>query len=519
MVLAICLTLFVLGLVTTHHVRPYNSDDVSWQNILLTWHPFSGEQVTLGSSDNFVDKLPIFMLFNQILEPTRSAILIESAILGVIGFSLFYVSSIYFLAKAKIKLTYINLLPFVWLASFGHSFSQLYLLPDWRGFELGFAFALIALVAKACSLESVSFRSPKIVVATLFASVLSGIIIYSDPYFLYFTLAPLVIAVIVLAIFKKIGLRVFGLILAGFVLAYLSSKLTEVISHSAGIKLATEYPVQFVNFDQLPSNIWHAVHSVLIIFGADFFGRPPFSAVTIAYIVNAILLALIIRYLYVTGQTSKNLPRLDPAKCWRLYFALLCLLVFTLYSVSTVQDGTSTYRYFIIFVLSSVLLLSLVMGQLRDKRILACLLILASLLNIGVMIKSPNTYPMPGASGNNHNQVNYDIIKTVKDENLSKGYANYWQGAINTYLSKNKITFLPAYCFNGQALKFHWLIDESTFSRKADRTFYLYDPLLPITANCTPDEVRKHFGKPAETLTVDGKTLYIYEYDISSKLK
>lgn len=267
------LLIFVVTLALTHKARGYTSDDVSWQNILHDWQPFSGKQVTLGASDNFVSKIPFFYVFENLFSAGRKLLFLQSAVLAVLGFTAYYFSVAYFLVKAKVKLTYSNLLPFAWLASFGYSFSQLYLNPIWRGYEMGISFAVFALTAAYFSKAIDPFSSWLAKLATGALVALFGLMIYSDPYFLFFAIGPVAIFSLVLWYFKKISLQQTMAILAISVISIIISRVVHLITVKAGIRMATAFPIEFASFERLFPNVAQSVHSTLILFGADFTGK------------------------------------------------------------------------------------------------------------------------------------------------------------------------------------------------------------------------------------------------------
>lgn len=525
-VFAICLALFTINLALTHRIRPYNSDDVAYQNIVITWHPFSGKIATLGSSDNFVDKIPVYILFGKLFGESRKVLFVESGIFALLGFTLFYTSSLYFMKKARIALTYRNLLPFLWLASFGHEFSQLYLNPSWRGFETGLSFAVLVLVAMLFYREIDPLKSWRTKLVTVFATLGIGIIIYSDPYFVYFTVAPVIVFAITLFAKRIISKSQLAILGGCVVLSYVFAKATALLTYESGLRMATSYPVQFVTFDQLGNSLVQTLHSILIIFGAQPFGRSPFSGSAVSALLDlALAISIFVVAYRLWRQRKFNKDRTTALQQgWRLFFALVGMSVVVLYAFSTVADGVNTYRYFIILVLSGTLALALSLGSglftKRTRYAMSVILLLAIILNMGVAVRDTYVFPMPGAIGNNKNVVNFDLIQTIKANGLTKGYANYWQAGINTYLSHDSINFLPAYCSGSTVMKFHWLIAEDQFNQPAQRSFFIFDPTAPVaaTSDCSQAQIVAQLGTPSKTLVIDGKTIYIFPYDISKKL-
>jgi len=307
----------------------------------------------------------------------------------------------------------------------------------------------------------------------------------------------------------------------GILLSLMVAKMASFLTIKAGIQLSTNYPVQFINFDSLSSNILQSLHSILIIFGADFFGRPVLDIITFSALANVSLIAFIVyRAKGLSFPVRSSVSDLKLPHFWNVFFALLSLLVAGLYILSTVSDGVNTYRYFIMFVLAMVLLFALIVGSIKNgKRLLVGFLAFAICLNIMASVHDKYVFSLPASSQNGSNRANFDIINRLKSHGLVKGYANYWQGAINTYLSKNTINVLPIYCRDGAVREFHWLIQDSHFEQHTTNSFYIFDPSLPPNANCTPDDTLRAFGPPNVTEQVDGRTIFIYDYDIANRIQ
>lgn len=518
---AVSIIILLATLVLVHLIRPYNSDDVSWQNILFTWQPFNGHQVALGSSDNFVNKIPFFALFDQLFTAGRKTLLLQSSVLAVAGFTSFYIACTYFLRKAKVTLNYTTLLPFVWLSSFGYSFAQLYLLPIWRGFEAGLSFLIFMLVAMVFYGEVSPLKTIKSKLLTLLAAATCGLLIYSDPFFLYFTFGPIALFTLVLLLFKKIQKSQAFVMYGVLALAVVFAKITDIVTIKAGVKMVASYPLQFISFDKLLSNIELTIQSILTIFGANFFGQAVVSLLAISAGINAILLGYLSYKAFILTRNSWRLrQKISLSQWWLLFFGALFLIIPVIYGISTVAVDLNTYRYFIIFTLISTLLLSFTLTtQQKQVRLATTVLLVAAIvLNIGVSIRGIPGYLQPGAQGNERNKVNFALIDAVRNKGLIKGYGNYWQANINTYLTGGKVQFLPVLCGNGHTGQFRWLIDQENFTKPADKTFYIVDPDLHEPPTCTSQQVAQQFGTPQEVIQVGNKTIYIYDYDISSRM-
>ena len=522
-ILAVSLVLIMFNLVLVYHNRSYNSDDVSWQNILLTWRPFSGHKAFLGGSDNFIIKAPLFALFGHFFAPSRRLLLLESGVFASAAFMLFYGSSLYFLKKLKVRLTYVNLLPFLWFASFGFFTARLYLNPILRNFELGLAFVAFVLAAKIYYGEINVWGSLLAKVTTLLSCAIAGLLIYNDPYFLYFTLVPVVVLFILLYVLKKLERAKLLALLGIAVASLLFSKLIAHLAIKAGVVLLFKEPAKFVSFDALSSNVTLAAQGTLNLFGANFFGQLAASLVAVSALLNFGILAFIFYRIWIlkrAGWSAKG--ELSPYLLWSGFFGCLSLFVLAVYTFSSLAVDIGTYRYLIMMAFSSVLFLAIVISSLKKGRlVLAGVITAAILFNLAAAINGSRSSlgDQAGALINKPNSLNFQIIDALGAKGLTKGYAPYWDGNINSYLSGGHIAFLPISCFEGQKTEIiQFLIDQSQVSRPASRSFYVIDPDLSSPATCTQQQVVAQFGQPAEKFKLSDKTIWLYNYDIVSKM-
>jgi hypothetical protein len=512
----LCLILMSYNLVHTYHLRPFNSDDVFWQTIIQTWHPHNAGTVTLGNSSIYVDKIPFFALFDHLFASSRRVLLMEAGLAALAGFSLFYWSGIYFLQKAKAKLNYVTLLPFIWLTSLGYVFSELFLNSNWRGFQLGLSFAVFALVATICNKDLV-FKSSWSKILLALGAIYAGLQIYSDPYFLYFTIGPVVIVGCLLFILRKINARQTALILGSVLVALLSAKLFGHLFTDLGIRTTTSYPMEFVQFENLWTNFSGSLHSIIIIFNADFFGRG-LKLSTFGVLLNFALLSFMV-YKACSALRTKDKDGFTLNKSWSMLFAGVALLIFLAYTLSTLNLGIVTYRYFLMFELLLVLIFSLWLGVMKNgllKVALVFIILTAVVLNLAVTSFTPQDANRFEVLENRGNSLNYRIIDLLKTRGLTKGFANYWDANINTYFADSKVDFLPSVCQGKDAKKWHWLINDDAFNTSKAKTFYLLNPDVP--AACTTKDVANQFGPPEDILYIGDKKIYIYNYDISSRM-
>jgi hypothetical protein len=512
-----------INLVSTYYMRPFTSDDVFWQVILRTWHPFNGSTVTLGNSSIYIDKIPLFDFFIHFFKPSRRVLFDESAIGLGLGFTSYYAAAIYFLKKSGAKLSYITLAPFVWLSSFGYEFILLYLNPNWRGFQIGISFGVFALAASMI-FGDLKIKSVLAKILLVLGAAFAGLQTYSDPYFLYFTIAPIILLLIILAFAKKIPRARFKPVIISILLALIFAKLIGAVSTAAGVRTALDYPAQFVSFDSLPGNFTGAINSILVIFGADFFGQKVSRPHTILALLNFLLLvfASYIACSLLLKARHVKLRSLPFDKLWQTFFAFVGLMVFVTYIISTLTEGTATYRYFLMLVLLFVMILAIELSLLTKpihQYIFVAILLIASFMNLAYTQYSYHYNVPEAALVNKANYQNYLFIQAVSGKGYTKGYANYWQGNINSYLSGGNVSFLPSICYGGtETKKFHWLINDAAFYKPASKSFYLEDPDIAAPSTCDVKYLLKQFGTPISTQQIGDKTILYYNYDITSKI-
>lgn len=144
------------------------------------------------------------MFFESIFAPSRSLILFEAWFITILTFVSAYFASVYFMRKLKLRINIASLLPFIWLASFGYPLVQNYLNSDWRTLEVGIAMLTFMLVAAICFDDFMPLRNVRNKLLSVLAILYVGLVSYSDPYFLIFTLGPVLIFTVLLFALKRI---------------------------------------------------------------------------------------------------------------------------------------------------------------------------------------------------------------------------------------------------------------------------------------------------------------------------
>ena len=206
---------------------------------------------------------------------------------------------------------------------------------------------------------------------------------------------------------------------------------------------------------------------------------------------------------------------------------LILCFIFTLaaYLFSTQPSDLTTSRYliFIFFLLPLGICycISKLSKNLLSLGFCVCLII-CSLVNF---IYINFTFYQIGKS--QPYQQNNIIINTVQKYGLNYGYTSYWNAAINTYLSGNKIKFRQILCTHHYVYPYFWLSSDRWYevNKEITKNFILIDftgNLTPELKGCSLSDITRQFGKPDKIesiLTNKGNfSLLLYNHNIASEL-
>jgi hypothetical protein len=514
----------------TYRIHPFDSDDVILQNALLYWKPFHHISYFGDAGASYVDRLPLYWLVGRILSPGRHALFADGAILTMGNFVLFYWSAIYLLKKAGLKLTYLTLLPFIWMNTFGYAVTELFVETSMHNIEVGIILAICVMTTKIYYGEFHPLASLRNIIFTILCGFLLGCVIVGDRYTVYYGLLPILAYAAVgflyiqrSAIRKRIGL-LFGVLILGFAFA----ALVQLVFSKAGIVfmdgVGARTP-QFVEYSLFFPSVGGTIFNLSVIFNANFWGNNVISLITIDAILNVALLLVILRAAVLrfrsnaTGQpkTDTNMP-----------LQLMAVLFFWSISILTISSigGGGTFHYLILLPFIGAMLLVGVLSTTHgiNLRLLVALLIAATVLNLGTdlhnTIAPSNISSEVFSNFDNANGHDTSLIPALEAHGLTKGYGNYWQGNIISYLSGGKVDILPTLCTDsGDTVVYKWLMTSSQLTRPASKTFFLFDPHYQVPPNCPPSAVSAQYGKPAQVFETNGATVYVYDRNITAPLQ
>lgn len=521
--------LLLITLIAAQMTRPYGSDDVANQVMLQSWTHGLPLNAVAGA-DTFILKLPIFLL-EDVLIPHNSRL--KLFILVVVFAAALYASMVVFFREyipkqarqANRLAVVLAFLPLVWyfgltaLPSPSSTFVDISWVTNFfkinlRNAELGAAMLLMLPWAAYLSgrVRLASTRN-RIIAAVL--AIATGLLFFSDPYFL-FTLG--------------IGAA------AATAVLWLANKLTNWMLIEAGvyalIALATYkvvgllclrvhyYPgglgnFSFASFNNLPQTMFNTGEGIFKMFNADFWGLGLHGSHAKIFLVNAILAALcVVAVVIATVQLRSKFTVL------RLMLISVIFTTLAVYCFSLNGTDPTQSRYLMLAVLCSLPLLAdwllMLSKRAQYRRLLYTILaltacsVLANLIVNARLVESAIVRPQDVP-----NAINYTIIKAAEQAGAYKGYADYWDADINTYFSDRKVVVIPITCASGTITRYTWLYNLSDYEVSAHKTFFLTTHEKPGNSNGYCGDLLGPFGTPAEVINISKSyTMYIYDRDI-----
>lgn len=498
---AVSAALLAGNLIATHFTRGYNSDDVGLQTIVSEWARGYHGTATVGS-DNFILKVPLYLLLGQLFHKGRSVLLLTALILNIAGFVLLAVSLRYFAQRLGAKKE-VLVLPLLWLASLGTEFVSILMTPNLRNIELGIAFASLMLVAKYAD-GQLAARPGRLICYLLGL----GLFLYNDPYFLYFLVVPLLLLLVGIALVREQPNRLVLRLIAFLVGGIAVSQLVDVVARAFGFE-AERGEIGFISLDQLGRHVELLVQGLLTLFRADFFSQRVIGFATVHALLGLAVLLAVLAFPFLSKRVEK-----EGGVPWRWFFGLLPAFIASGFVLSTQTVDVFSTRYLVLVPFTGVLLMALLFhaAKPRVQRLGAAVLLLAIATNV---ISSVHAFSRPPGGPN---ASNYVILDAVRMSGLTKGYATYRSSNINTFLSGDRIDFIQVECVAPRLRPYAWLNDDAILRKPAHRSFYLYESGSGTLA-CSRDEVVRQFGEPAEARPINATTeLMVYDYDLAATL-
>ncbi len=204
----------------------------------------------------------------------------------------------------------------------------------------------------------------------------------------------------------------------------------------------------------------------------------------------------------------------QPARIvWCVFWGSSAVLLSVGFIVSATPIDINSDRYLVGLIYAAAALVPLIAGSDIWRRVLvtggAVVFAFTGLLTLIQGQATANTGNFPS------DHVLSEVAQVARREHLTVGYAGYWDAAPVTWASHFQVQVYPVQLCNNQLCQspIHY-ISSWYLPRPHQRTFLISDPTQPIQAPPVAE-----LGKPIAVHQIDELTMYVYPYDIASRVQ
>jgi hypothetical protein len=393
---------------------------------------------------------------------------------------------------------------FIMLFSFGMSayMSALQLQSLFHG-------ASFSLACLSFFLVSVYYFNPSIkLYYAIFA--VNFFMLFSDTMPLFYYLIPMTAALIFLRL-RKIGINPLPLILQ-FVYAFVAAIiLTKIIKYTGGFVLLDSHH-NTVGLHTFVENIAAFFKGIALVFGFDF----SLSAVSIAAAFFLTIFLLIFLVICVSEQLK------TPAFTVLTAFFSLCVSAAAFLTSAHFGNGSNMRFFFPSIILVEIAAISSAYKYIEKKR--------GVLIFAGILFFLANFCLLPSFHTSQNNRVHKDIAALLESEGLQYGYASYWNSFVLSSASNFKNEIVPVsprdYPDERGIYQSPMFTDSSWYIKPANflilDEYRMFNELGARTGDIKDYEIYRfaleRFGTPARELSLHGRRILIWNYDISERL-
>lgn len=362
-------------------------------------------------------------------------------------------------------------------------------------------------------------------------ALVTGLGIASDNLVVVAGLVPFVLAGGILAYVsaadraRHVLLSVLGVTAASVVVA----ELVKAVARSQNVG-GYPFQVTFSPWNDLLGHVGDLIGSLAMIANGNFSGAPVSGTNLLAFVCAVVVavgcyatlrlgrsmtLALASRGRgHRAGESTTQVARIVFLWFW-LASALILSVAFV---VSSVPVGVATFRYVVPVAYALIVVVTVTVattGRTWTKALVTAgvsLVVAASAVGmLHRQIQTANTtYPNPAVAG--------ALLRFAQSHGLSVGLSGYWDAYPLMWETKARLLVYPVLtCPGGKFCAFPYHRISSWYTpRPLARTFFVADPTL-ASANGVGGPAPS-LGKPMQVAHIDQLTVYVYPYDIRSKI-
>ncbi|HEY7011981.1 MAG TPA: hypothetical protein VH480_04440, partial [Streptosporangiaceae bacterium] len=296
-----------------------------------------------------------------------------------------------------------------------------------------------------------------------------------------------------------------ALITAAVVATQLARTVLVQITAHGGFTVAP-VDTRLAEYAAMPQHVLLAAHGLLLLFGADFFGRGVglVSALAMLHVVGLVL----------AGAATCSVLRRFAAGRDLIAQILGAAVVISLgaYLIShQVADLHSTREVAAVLPFSAALAGRVLGPRLERARMKPAV----ALLLAGYLASLVRVMTLPPAPAQNQ-----QLAAWLSAHGLEYGLAGYWQASSTTVASGGRVQLRPVGATNDGIRAFNWETDRSWYDpADHDVNFITLYPSRPGSAPYPwVTDVRAAFGQPARIYYVDGYTVMVWNSNLLTQL-
>jgi hypothetical protein len=344
------------------------------------------------------------------------------------------------------------------------------------------------------------------------ASVLLAWVQVGDPLVLYEGVVPLVLVCAIRIVRRRgtVADNWYELALAGgAIVSAGAASLALKIIHRLGGFAVRPPAVAFAHVSHLPANVWVAVQSTVVLFGADFSGHQTGAQIGIA----VVHLAGVALAVWAAGRALRRFGSQD------LVVQVLTVTLIVLLAAYVVRGDPnvtgSTHEIAGVLPVGAVLAGRLLAGTLARGRVLIPALALVLACYAGIEVHNI-VQPRPA-------DPNAQVADWLAAHHLSYGFGDYWNANAITVDSGNQVQVRYVSRIGDTLVQRPWESDSSWYDPAQHDATFLVTP-GPASA-CSPGTpagweaaARATFGPPSATYRVAGFTILVWPKNLLREL-
>ncbi|MDD5372290.1 MAG: hypothetical protein PHO62_02565 [Sulfurimonas sp.] len=264
-----------------------------------------------------------------------------------------------------------------------------------------------------------------------------------------------------------------------------------------------------ISYDELPTHIWRSFIGLVNLYGGDWGERTAFASFNgIAYMLKSLLFP--VAFFAPLFYAIKRRESLNPFEIYTIGIGYIAFfIVFGIYCITSLHfNGLYAAKENIRYIIPFVLMISIANGivwKFFSKRV-KFLLILSILLSY---ISISNTLQREISQKEIENRE--EVIQTLLQNGLTKGYAPYWHSHIFTVLSDNKIEIRPIEDENNKREAGKWLTSSNWYDKTyIDKNSFI---LIPKEKIKEFEKASKEYNSTEATKKIELNRYNVYIFD------